>query len=165
MPRSSAESDAFAAIAEPRRRELLGVLSREVHTPEPADPARDVTWLVHQLGWSQPLVSKHLGILRKAGLVTVAKHGRRRVYCVNGEELRHVYEWVKAYERFWDSHLVRLKHRAERLEREAALAARPEVEAQERKPVGGDQHEVPPVPPHSLQSPQRPRPRARRRPI
>ncbi len=164
MARSTAESDAFAAIAEPRRRELLGLLAREVQTPEPADPARDVTWLVDQLGWSQPLVSKHLGILRKAGLVTVEKQGRRRVYSVNGEELRHVYEWVKAYERFWDGHLIRLKRRAEQMHREAALDATLKDKAQDRDPGGVDQHDAPPVPPHSLQSPHRPRPRPRRRP-
>lgn len=105
-------SDAFAAIAEPRRRELLRTLAR------PASTDRDVTWLVERLGWPQPQVSKHLGVLREAGLVSVERRGRRRMYSVNGEKLRTVYDWVKHFERFWDSQLERIKSRAERMARE-----------------------------------------------
>ncbi len=111
MARSPTTSDAFAAIAEPRRREILGVLAG-------TDGERDVTWLVEELGWPQPQVSKHLGVLREVGLVRVVRKGRRRMYSMNGEELRPVYDWVKTYERFWNNQLQRLKERAERMERE-----------------------------------------------
>ena len=82
---------------------------------------RDVTWLVGELGWPQPQVSKHLGVLRKVGLVGVVRKGKRRMYSLNGEELRPVYEWVKKYERFWEHQLQRIKDRAEKLQRESKL--------------------------------------------
>jgi DNA-binding transcriptional ArsR family regulator len=113
MARTSTTADAFAAIAEPRRREVLGAL---------AGGERDVSRLVEELGWPQPQVSKHLGVLRKVGLVSVSRKGRRRVYSVNGRELRPVYDWVKRYERFWEHQLHRIKERAERVEREAQAA-------------------------------------------
>ncbi|HPO93723.1 MAG TPA: metalloregulator ArsR/SmtB family transcription factor [Phycisphaerales bacterium] len=139
MARVQTVSDAFAAIAEPRRRELLNLLAqcdaRDLDHPAPnvrtthdlpfSGPERDVTWLVETLGWPQPQVSKHLGVLRKAGLVSVVRKGRRRMYSLNGDNLRPVYEWVKNYERFWDHQLRRIKDRAERLEREARLKPRP----------------------------------------
>jgi DNA-binding transcriptional ArsR family regulator len=103
-------ADAFTAIAEPRRREVLGAL---------AGGERDVTRLVAELGWTQPQVSKHLGVLRKVRLVNVKRKGRRRVYSVNGRELRPVYDWVKTYERFWEHQLRRIKEHAERAERKA----------------------------------------------
>ncbi|HMN97556.1 MAG TPA: metalloregulator ArsR/SmtB family transcription factor [Phycisphaerales bacterium] len=110
MARSPTNSDAFAAIAEPRRRELLGALAR-------GDGERDVSWLVADLGWPQPQVSKHLAVLRQVGLVTVARSGKRRMYSLNGLKLREVHDWVKTYERFWDHQLRRIKERAERVER------------------------------------------------
>jgi len=81
----------------------------------------DVSWLVGKLGWPQPQVSKHLSVLRQVGLVTVVRKGRRRLYSLNGDELRPVYDWVKAYERFWEHHLARIKGRAEHMERESQL--------------------------------------------
>lgn len=99
--------DAFAAIGEPRRRELIGAVAR-------SGGACDVTWLVGNLGWPQPQVSKHLGVLRRVGLVQVVKQGKRRVYSLDGPQLRTVYEWAKTYERFWDHQLARIKERAER---------------------------------------------------
>ncbi|MAY74253.1 MAG: transcriptional regulator [Phycisphaerae bacterium] len=116
MAPATATIDAFTAIAEPRRRDLIGVLAE-------ADGERDVTWIVGELGWPQPQVSKHLGVLRRVGLVSVERRGRQRMYSLNAERLRPVYEWVKAYERFWDDHLQRVKRRAERLEqsRQAAV--------------------------------------------
>lgn len=110
VPRPAAGLDAFAAIAEPRRRELLAALAR-------CDGQRDVSWLVEHLGWPQPLVSKHLGVLRKAGLVRVARAGRRRLYRIDGQQLRPVHDWVRGYERFWNHQLLRVKERAERLAR------------------------------------------------
>lgn len=102
--------DAFAAIAEPRRREILSALSRGL---PPVEGGRDVTWLVEELGWPQPQVSKHLGVLREVGLVSVVRKGRRRMYSVNGEELKPVYEWAKKFERYWENQLLRIKERAE----------------------------------------------------
>jgi DNA-binding transcriptional ArsR family regulator len=110
MARSPTTADAFNAIAEPRRREILGALAN-------SGAERDVSWLVERLGWPQPQVSKHLGVLRKVGLVSVARRGKRRVYSLNGQGLRPVYDWVKTYERFWESQLERIKDRAERMER------------------------------------------------
>lgn len=110
MARAPTTTDAFAAIAEPRRREMLGALAFAGE--------RDVTWLVGTLGWPQPQVSKHLGVLRKVGLVSVVRKGRHRVYRVNGKQLRPVYDWVKTYEQFWTQQLDRIKERAERMARE-----------------------------------------------
>ncbi len=110
-PHSSA--DAFAAIAEPRRREIIGTLAKSTEE-------RDVSWLVHELGWPQPQVSKHLSVLREVGIVSVVRKGRRRMYSLNGKELHAVYEWVKSFERFWDLKLQRIKARAKDAQREAA---------------------------------------------
>jgi DNA-binding transcriptional ArsR family regulator len=118
MARSPTTSDAFNAIAEPKRREIIGALAK-------GDGDRDVTWLVEQLGWPQPQVSKHLGVLRKVGLVSVVREGKHRLYRLNGEELRTVYDWVKAYERFWDHQLQRIKERAEQMERESKSKSKP----------------------------------------
>lgn len=112
MARSSTTLDAFAAIAEPRRREVLGVVAK-------GNGERDVSALVAELGWPQPQVSKHLGVLRKVGLVSVIRKGKRRVYSVNGPKLRPVFDWVKTYERFWEHQLQRIKERAEQMERES----------------------------------------------
>ena len=117
MARSPTTADAFTAIAEPRRREILGALAD--------GGARDVSRLVEELGWPQPQVSKHLGVLRKVGLVSVAREGQRRVYSLNGEGLRPVYDWVKTYERFWEHQLRRIKDRAERIERESNVTEPP----------------------------------------
>ncbi len=120
MARSPTTADVFTAIAEPPRREILGRLAD-------SGGERDVSWLVEELGWPQPRVSKHLGVLRKVGLVSVVRKGKRRMYSLNGEELRPVYDWVKRYERFWESQLQRIKERAERKERESKLKQRPDL--------------------------------------
>lgn len=118
MARSPTTADAFTAIAEPRRRDLLGVLAAE-------DGERDVSRLVERLGWPQPQVSKHLGVLRKVGLVNVVRRGKHRMYSLNAQNLRPVYDWIKTYERFWEHQLNRIKERAERLQREADLKQTP----------------------------------------
>jgi DNA-binding transcriptional ArsR family regulator len=110
MARAAATADVFNAIAEPRRRQVLNVLARG---------EADVSWLVGELGWPQPQVSKHLSVLREVGLVSVVRKGRRRVYSVNGRELRPVYDWAKSYERFWEHQVQRIKERAEQMERAA----------------------------------------------
>lgn len=100
--------DPFAVLAEPGRRRLLEVLG-------PGE--RPVNDVVRVLGWPQPQVSKHLGVLRDAGLVSVRRDGRKRLYSVNGENLRPVHDWAAQFERFWGRQLDRIKQRAERRSR------------------------------------------------
>jgi DNA-binding transcriptional ArsR family regulator len=105
MARATTTSDVFNAIAEPRRREIIDLLvnGRE-HT---------VGDLVLRLRMRQPAVSKHLGVLRKVGVVSVSKRGQLRMYRLNAKELKPVHDWVKTYERFWTHQLDRIKERAE----------------------------------------------------
>jgi DNA-binding transcriptional ArsR family regulator len=112
MPRAATTSDVFNAIAEPRRREIIDLLA--------GGRARAVGDLVDTLNIPQPAVSKHLGVLRKVGLVTVSKQGQHRLYQLNAEELKPVHDWVKNYERFWSHHVDRIKERAERIAKERA---------------------------------------------
>ena len=70
--------------------------------------------MVKVLRIPQPAVSKHLGVLRQVGIVSVSKHGRHRLYRLNAQELKPVHDWVKTYERFWTHQLDRIKERAER---------------------------------------------------
>jgi len=105
MPRAATTTDVFNAIAEPRRRDIIGVL-----TDGNAYPVGDV---VLKLRMPQPAVSKHLSVLRKVGLVTVTKRGQMRLYRLNAEELKPVYDWVKEFEQFWTHNLARIKQRAE----------------------------------------------------
>jgi DNA-binding transcriptional ArsR family regulator len=106
MPRAATTSDAFNAIAEPRRRAVIDVLMD--------GRAHAVGEVVDRLRMKQPAVSKHLGVLRQVGIVTVRKHGQRRLYRLNAKELKPVHDWVKTYERFWTHQLDRIKERAER---------------------------------------------------
>ena len=105
-------SDVFNAIAEPRRREIIDLLA--------GGNTRTVGDLVETLNIPQPAVSKHLGVLRKVGLVTVSKQGQHRLYQLNAEELKPVHDWVKNFERFWSHHVDRIKQRAERMAKERA---------------------------------------------
>ncbi len=104
MARSPTTSDAFNAIAEPRRREILDLLSRGER------PVNDV---VAALGLAQPQVSKHLRVLKVVGLVSVRSSGRERLYRLNADRLKPVHDWVRTFERFWDHQLDRIKERAE----------------------------------------------------
>src|SRR5690349_1271002 len=101
MPRASTTSDVFNAIAEPRRREIIDFLhgGREWAVGE----------LVDRLRLPQPAVSKHLGVLRKVGLVSVTRHGPRRMYRLNAQELKTVHDWVKTFEHYWTNHIGRIK--------------------------------------------------------
>jgi DNA-binding transcriptional ArsR family regulator len=105
MARAATTTDVFNAIAEPRRREIIGMLSdgRE----------HAVGDVVLRLRMAQPAVSKHLGVLRKVGVVTVSKRGQMRLYRLNAKELKPVHDWVKVYERFWTHQLDQIKMRAE----------------------------------------------------
>ena len=99
MARAATTADAFNAVAEPRRREILDLL---------AGGERPVGDLVRALGVAQPQVSKHLRVLREVGAVDVRDHGRQRLYRLNGRALRPIHEWVKGYERFWAERFERL---------------------------------------------------------
>jgi DNA-binding transcriptional ArsR family regulator len=105
MPRAATTTDVFNAIAEPRRRQLIDALV------DGRDHA--VNEMVETLRIPQPAVSKHLGVLRKVGIVSVTKHGQLRLYRLNPAELKPVHDWVKSYERFWTHQLNRIKERAE----------------------------------------------------
>jgi DNA-binding transcriptional ArsR family regulator len=99
MARAATTTDAFNAVAEPRRRQILDVL---------AGGERPVNDLVTMLGLAQPQVSKHLRVLREVGAVDVREDGRRRVYRLNGEALKPIHDWVKSYERSWTERFDRL---------------------------------------------------------
>jgi DNA-binding transcriptional ArsR family regulator len=104
MARAATTSDAFNAVAEPRRRDILNYLALQ---------ERPVGDIVASLGMEQPSVSKHLGVLRNVGLVDVRRDGRRMLYRTNAEAIRPLYEWTKTFERFWQHQLNRIKERAE----------------------------------------------------
>ena len=99
MARATTTSDAFNAIAEPRRRQILDTL---------AVGERPVNDLVAVLGLGQPQVSKHLRVLREVGLVEVRDVGRQRIYRLNGRSLKPVHDWVKHYERTWNERFDRM---------------------------------------------------------
>jgi DNA-binding transcriptional ArsR family regulator len=114
MARAATTSDVFNAIAEPRRREIVDLLA--------LGGERDVSELVLRLGIAQPAVSKHLGVLRKVGVVAVHKAGQRRVYRLNPQELKPVHDWIQNFERFWSDQLDSIKEAAEKKAKQ--LAAR-----------------------------------------
>ncbi|WP_422927628.1 ArsR/SmtB family transcription factor [Singulisphaera sp. PoT] len=109
MARASTTSDAFNAVAEPRRRQILDLL---------ALGERPVNDMVASLGLAQPLVSKHLKVLREVGLVNVRGAGQQRLYTLNAQSLKAIHDWVRNFEPFWDHQLDRIKERAERKARE-----------------------------------------------
>jgi DNA-binding transcriptional ArsR family regulator len=104
MPRASTTSDAFNAVAEPRRRDILAFLALE---------ERPVGDIVGALSLEQPSVSKHLRVLRDVGLVHVRRDGRRMLYRTNADAIRPLHEWAGTFERFWRHQLSRIKERAE----------------------------------------------------
>jgi DNA-binding transcriptional ArsR family regulator len=108
MARAATTSDAFNAVAEPRRRDILRFLALE---------ERAVGDIVASLGMEQPSVSKHLGVLRRVGLVRVRRHGRHMFYRTNAEAIRPLHEWTKSFERLWTHQLDRVKERAEAKQR------------------------------------------------
>src|SRR5215510_2235210 len=99
MARSPTTSDAFNAVAEPRRRQILDLL---------AGGERPVNDVVECLGLAQPQVSKHLKVLKQVGLVSVRGAGRQRLYRLNAERLRPIHDWVKSFEQFWNESFDRL---------------------------------------------------------
>src|SRR5258708_34051170 len=104
MPRAATTSDAFNAVAEPRRRESLSCLAVEEHSG---------AGIVARVGLEQASVSKHLRVLRDVRLVKVRRHGRHMFYRTNADAIRPLHEWTKTFERFWVHQLSRIKERAE----------------------------------------------------
>src|SRR6266699_5352145 len=109
MARAATTADAFNAVAEPRRREILDAL---------AGGERPVNDLVESLGLAQPQVSKHLRVLRAVGLVASRDEGRQRLYRLNGQPLKEIHDWVKQYEGTWDERFDALDDVLTELKRE-----------------------------------------------
>jgi DNA-binding transcriptional ArsR family regulator len=99
VARAATTAEAFNAIAEPLRREILDAL---------AGRERPVNDLVRELGLPQPQVSKHLRVLREVGAVDVRHLGRQRLYRLNGRALKPIHDWVKNYERSWNERFDQL---------------------------------------------------------
>jgi DNA-binding transcriptional ArsR family regulator len=104
MPRAATTTDAFNAVAEPRRRQILSCL---------AQSERPVGEIVERLGLDQPSVSKHLRVLRSVGLVRVRCDGRHKYYRTNAEAIRPLHEWASTFERYWQNQLLGVKKLAE----------------------------------------------------
>jgi DNA-binding transcriptional ArsR family regulator len=99
MARTPTTFDPFNAVAEPKRRQVLEVLGTQ---------ELSVNEIVERLGWNQPMVSKHLGVLKEVGLVSERRSGRQRLYRVNAERLKPIYDWVAPFERYWSESYDRL---------------------------------------------------------
>jgi DNA-binding transcriptional ArsR family regulator len=100
MARAATTTDAFNAVAEPRRRQILDLL---------AQGEKPVNDLVERLRVAQPVVSKHLRVLREVGLVEAREEGRQRIYSLNGQRLKPIHDWVQSYERTWSERFDRLE--------------------------------------------------------
>ncbi len=109
MARTPTTHDPFNAIAEPKRRELLELLQAQ---------ELSVNEIVERLGWSQPMVSKHLGVLKQVGLVEERRDGRHRFYRTNAEQLKPIYDWVSPFERYWRESYERLDELLEQMQKE-----------------------------------------------
>ena len=109
MARAATTADAFNAVAEPRRRQILDALS---------DDERSVNELVQVLGLNQPQVSKHLRVLREVGAVEVRSEGKQRFYRLNGHALKPIHDWVKGYEQSWSERFEQLDVLLEELKEE-----------------------------------------------
>lgn len=118
MARAATTSDAFNAVAEPRRRQILVLL---------ADREYSVNEIVETLDVDQPSVSKHLRVLRDTGLVRMRCNGRQKLYRTNAEGIRPLHEWASEFERYWTHQLNRVKQRAENRAAEKAKSARRSV--------------------------------------
>ena len=111
MARAATTTDAFNAVAEPRRQQILTYLAlRE----------RPVGDIVNDLNFDQPSVSKHLGVLRRVGLVHVRCSDRHKFYRTNADAIRPLHEWAATFERYWTHQLDRVKERAEAMALQAS---------------------------------------------
>jgi len=119
MPRAATTSDAFNAIAEPRRREILAFL---------APRERPVTDIVDSLNLDQPSVSKHLRVLRETGLVRMRCQGRQKFYRTNADAIRPLHDWANTFQKYWSHQLSRVKQLAEKAAAEQILNAKEKAE-------------------------------------
>lgn len=117
MARSPTTADAFNAVAEPRRRQILDLLARG---------ERSVNDVATALGLAQPQVSKHLRVLREVGLVSVRGSGQLRLYRLNAERLKPIHDWVKSFEQFWNESLDRLDDYLKELQKQETKHGREE---------------------------------------
>jgi DNA-binding transcriptional ArsR family regulator len=104
MARAATTSDAFNAVAEPRRRDILNYLALQ---------ERSVNEIVDAMEMEQPSISKHLKVLKGVGLVDARRDGRQIFYKVNAMAIRPLHEWTSTFERLWKRQLMRVKERAE----------------------------------------------------
>ncbi len=109
MARTPTTHDPFNAVAEPRRRQLIQAMGEQ---------ELSVNELVALLGWNQPSVSKHLGVLKQVGLVKERRVGRQRMYRVNAERLKPIFEWVAPFEKIWSERFDRLDVVLEKMKKE-----------------------------------------------
>ena len=114
MARAATTADAFNAVAEPRRRQILDVL---------AGGERPVNDVVAALGLAQPQVSKHLRVLREVGAVQARVEGRKRLYRVHGPALRPIHDWIRDYERLWSDRFAALDDVLDDLKRQEGTAS------------------------------------------
>jgi DNA-binding transcriptional ArsR family regulator len=110
MARTPTTHDPFNAIAEPKRREVLEVLGRQ---------ELSVNEIVQKLGWTQPMVSKHLNVLKQVGLVKERRAGRQRLYRVDAAQLKPIFDWVSPFERYWSDKFDRLDQLLEEMKKES----------------------------------------------
>jgi DNA-binding transcriptional ArsR family regulator len=108
MARRPTTHDPFNAVAEPKRRELLEAMGAD---------ELSVNEIVERLGWNQPMVSKHLSVLKQVGLVEEKRMGRKRLYRVNAEKLKPIYDWVTPFERYWKERFDRLDQVLEEIQK------------------------------------------------
>lgn len=99
MARKPTTHDPFNAVAELKRRQVLEAIGAQ---------ELSVTEIVDRLRWPQPMVSKHLGVLKRVGLVSERRVGRQRLYQVNAQRLKPIYDWVTPFERYWSESYDRL---------------------------------------------------------
>jgi DNA-binding transcriptional ArsR family regulator len=104
MARAATTSDAFNAVADPRRRDILNYLALQ---------ERSVNEIVDAMEMEQPSISKHLKVLKNVGLVDARREGRQMLYKVNAMAMRPLHEWTSTFERMWKHQLLQIKERAE----------------------------------------------------
>src|SRR3990170_3696931 len=126
MARTPTPHAPFNAVAEPKRRQILAAMGvKEL----------SVTEIVNLLGWPQPMVSKHLGVLKQVGLVSERRVGRQRMYRVNAERLRPIFDWVTPFEQFWNERFDRLDEVLQEMQKKrfGNMSRVNETELEERK--------------------------------
>jgi DNA-binding transcriptional ArsR family regulator len=109
MVRTPTTHDPFNAVAEPKRRQVLAAIGVE---------ELSVNKIAERLGWNQPMVSKHLGVLKQVGLVSERRVGRQRMYRVNAERLKPIFDWVTPFERYWSDRFDRLDEVLQEMKKE-----------------------------------------------